>query len=465
MTQTPWTPFRRLALAMAAALPMAALGCGGGRGTGEAGVRPQPASAEETLDELFNLTGLFRRLGRIAAGPPLPFVGDYAFMAGRGDSTIVLLGLSLDNRALGFTRSGPDFVARYRVEMGFTPGDGLPLRYVREEQVTVPSFRETQRLDETVLFQQAFLLPPGQYTANVVIRDPSSSSFSRAELPLEIPAFPPGSFTAPILVYDGVPRSSIWAEPAVLLNPRGMVAHGDDSLGVYVEAYGLQEPRTLLLLVRDELDRQVHRIEIAFEGGKDVEAHTIELPGEATALGRLSLVLGEGAAVKETAALVSFSRSWALTNYDNLITLLRYFGHEGRLDALRRADPEERAPLWRQFWKDSDPDPTTPENEALDTYFTRVAIANQRFRDEGGQNGGWRTERGEVYITIGEPDQVYESLPGQEPRRISWVYNDYRAVIEFTGQIGFSRLRMTPASRAEFTRVRGLVRQRDRVPG
>lgn len=456
---------RRSGLAALGLLLLAAPACGGGRGAEATGQRPQPASAEDTLNELFNLTGLFRRLGRIAAGPPLPFVGSYALMAGRGDSTIVLLGLSLDNRALGFQRAGQDFVARYRVEMTFAPAEGLPLRYAREEQVTVPSFQETQRLDETVVFQQTFLLPPGQYTAGVVVRDPSSNSFSRSELPLEVPAFGAGSFTAPILVYDAAPRSSVWAEPAMVLNPRGMVAHGDDSLGVYVEAYNLAGPRTLPLMVRDEAGQLVHSLELSFTGGKAVEGQTIDLPGEGPALGRLSLVLGAGAGAKETDGLVSFSRSWALTNYDNLLNLLRYFGYDERLAALRQAEPVERAALWRQFWKDTDPDPDTPENEALDTYFTRVAIANERFRDEGGATGGWRTERGEVYITIGEPDQVYESLPGQEPRRIQWVYNDYRALIEFTGQIGFSRLRLTPASRAEFTRVRGLVRQRQRNPG
>ena len=49
----------------------------------------------------------------------------------------------------------------------------------------------------------------------------------------------------------------------------------------------------------------------------------------------------------------------------------------------------------------TDPIPQTPENEALDQYFTRVAIANERFKDEGG--AGWRTDRGEVYTRWASP--------------------------------------------------------------
>jgi hypothetical protein len=54
----------------------------------------------------------------------------------------------------------------------------------------VTTFQETQRADETVLFQQAFLLPPGDYTASVVVRDPGGGTFSRAEEPITIPAYP-----------------------------------------------------------------------------------------------------------------------------------------------------------------------------------------------------------------------------------------------------------------------------------
>jgi hypothetical protein len=106
--------------------------------------------------------------------------------------------------------------------------------------------------------------------------------------------------------------------------------------------------------------------------------------------------------------------------------------------------------------------PETPENEALDRHFTRIAIANDRFRDEGGE--GWRTDRGEVFITLGEPDQALETTPGSDRRYVRWVYNEFRAVIDFEGQLGFSRLRLTPASRAEFARARAQM-LRDRARG
>jgi len=195
---------------------------------------------------------------------------------------------------------------------------------------------------------------------------------------------------------------------------------------------------------------------VSFTGGMPVEARVVRLSSDAPPLGQLAIVVGEGESAKKVTALVSFSRSWVVTNYDNLLALLRYFPWApDRLNALRNGKPSERPRLWREFWAATDPMPQTPENEALDQYFTRIAIANERFKDEGG--AGWRTDRGEVYVTLGEPDQTLETPPGNDQRVIQWVYSTYRAVITFTGQLGFSRLRMTPQSRAEFSRARAQV--------
>lgn len=455
---------RRSALLGALCITTALAGCAAGTSRNELAAG-QPGTAEETLNELFNLTGLYQRIGRIAAGPPISFVGQLAFLAGRGDSTLTLMALSLDNRTLAFQRSGRDFVARYRVEMAFQRPDQLPVFYARSEVVSVGTFQETQRAEESVVFQQAFLLEPDEYRVTVTIRDPGSASFSQTEDTVRVPGLPVGSTTAPILVYEATPRNNIWSEPQILLNPRGMVAHGDDSLSVYIEAYGLEGTREVPFRATDEIGNESHATTLSFEGGRAVEARLLHLPAETPSLGRLVLRVGEdGDSTRQTIALVSFSRSWALTNYDNLFTLLRYFGHDERLDALRRAAPEERPALWRAFWRETDPEPNTPDNEALDRYFTRLAIANQRFRDEGGAGGGWRTDRGEVYVTLGEPDLIQESPPGDNTRYVLWDYSNYNTRILFEGALGFSRMRMTPASRAEFARVRVLAQQRQNTP-
>ena len=91
-------------------------------------------------------------------------------------------------------------------------------------------------------------------------------------------------------------------------------------------------------------------------------------------------------------ALVSFTQAWVVTNFDEMLDLLRYFGHDDEVNAMRKAPESERARMWREFYAATDPNNMTPENEALNQYFGRIAQANQRFTDEGVP--GWRTDRG-----------------------------------------------------------------------
>jgi GWxTD domain-containing protein len=451
-------------------LLLAAGACGGGR-TPAGGGTP---STEQTLTELFNLSALYQRMGRLAASGPMPFVGNIAFLAGRGDSTIARVGLSFENHAFAFSREGRAFSTRLRVEYNFAPAaagapgvrvatppeartGGTAVQAVRDEVIRVESFPETQRGDESVIVEQGFLLAPGNYTLSVTVRDPGSNAFSRAERALEVPALRAGSITSPILVYEARARQRPTDSLMMVLNPRGTVANGGgDSLLMYVEGYQLPAARQIPVEVRDDRDSVIYHGVVAFQGGRPLEAHVVRLASDAPPLGELRISLGEGADAKRITALVSFSRSWVVTNYDNLLALLRFFPWApDRLNALRNAKPADRPRLWREFWSATDPVPETAENEALDQYFTRIAIANARFKDEGGP--GWRTDRGEVFVTLGEPDQAIETPPGNEQRLIRWVYSNYRAVIDFTGQLGFSRLRMTPASRADFSRARAQV--------
>jgi GWxTD domain-containing protein len=133
------------------------------------------------------------------------------------------------------------------------------------------------------------------------------------------------------------------------------------------------------------------------------------------------------------------------------------------VDSLRRTAADRRPEVWREFWRVTDPAPITPENEALDEYFRRVQQANGRFADEG--EPGWLTERGQVFISLGEPDEMLDLANGMDRngmRVLRWTYSEQRLVLYFQDQTGFSRYRLTPTSRAEFQRALARMRQSGR---
>lgn len=442
---------------VAPALALAVLAaCGPSQGGG--GGAPSPAEPT-TMTQLFNLPAYFQSLGRLASGRPIPFVGSVAVFPGPADSAIALVGLSFESRALSFVREGQVFVAKYRVDVTFTREGAAPVTAGRDEVVRVGSYQETTRADEAILFQLPLTLAPGDYAVNVTVRDASSFTTATAASQVRIPAFTPGTLTAPVLVYRAEGRARATDSVRVVLNPRGTASFGGDTLLVLVEGYRFPGPARVPFEVRGADDSVLVRDTLVFRGGRELEARTLRLIPDSLGLGEARLVAGTGEQARRTTALVSFSSSYVLTNFDEMLSLLRYFGDADKLNAMRRAPPRDRVRLWRQFTIETDPVPATPENEALNQYFARVAIANSRYRDEG--LPGWRTDRGEAFIRLGDPDQEFLSQPTNRGRVLQWAYNNLpsgRLTLYFTDDLGFGRFRLLPASRTDLERVAQILR-------
>ena len=441
----------RLALSL---VLVATVGCGSWSRVGSER-EPTPS---ESLTRVLNTTQYYQRLGRLAADQPLPFVGTVAFAGGPADSVIGLFGLSLENRALAFQREGNVFVARYRVSLSFKREGAPSVDVAREEIVRVPTFQETQRADESILFQQVLRLTPGTYHVSATVRDVGSTSESHAQADYTAPSFVAGTTSGPILAYQATGRGTRTDPFNLVLNPRGSVGYGSDTLLAYIEGYDFAKPTTVPFKVVDEQQNVVHQNELHFRGGHAVESQVVRLSPDSVALGELKLIVGEGETERKVSALVSFTNAWVVTNFDEMLDLLRFFGHDEEVNALRMAPESERARMWREFYTSTDPNTATPENEALNSYFTRIAQANQRFNDEGVP--GWRTDRGEVYVNLGPPDEVVENTPGTTANRIlRWSYINLRLELFFRDESGFGRLRLLPTSRADYERTLARLRR------
>jgi GWxTD domain-containing protein len=434
-------------------LAVGVLDCGSWK---RVGTQDAPTPADQ-LTKLVNTTAFYQRLGRLAAAEPLPFVGTVAFVAGPADSVIAVLGLSLENRALSFQREGNLFVARYRVSISFQREGVRSVELAREEIVRVPTFQETLRAEESVLFQQILRLTPGTYNVSVTVRDAGSTAESRAQGHYTAPAFQAGTTSNPILAYQATGRGSLTDPLSVVLNPRGAVGYGADTLLAYIEGYGFTAATTVPFEVQDEQQNVIYTDSLRFRGGRPVESQVIRIAPDSISLGELKLTVGAGPVARSVSALVSFSQAWVITNFDEMLDILRYFGQDAKVNAMRKAPAAERSRLWHEFYESTDPNKVTPENEALNQYFGRISAANSRFTDEG--VAGWRTDRGEVFITLGPPDESLETTPGTAGRVVRWTYLEYRLTLFFQDETGFGRLRLTPGSRAEYERTLNRVRR------
>jgi GWxTD domain-containing protein len=134
-----------------------------------------------------------------------------------------------------------------------------------------------------------------------------------------------------------------------------------------------------------------------------------------------------------------------------MLSYLRFFASPMRLRTLRDAPEDARGEIWATFLRETDPIPTTPQHEALQAYFTRIQQANIEFREEGG--AGWLSDRGMVYVGLGQPDNVFEPGMGQLNQRGQaqmWEYQRLQLRLVFVDQTGFGRWRLTTQSELEF---------------
>lgn len=444
-----------------AALILASAACGGGRGGPPPGTAPSPApqattAASGRVPRQPDVVALYRRMGLLAEGGETPFVGSLSFFAGPSDdSTTIVVAVSLANRVLRFRQEGDRYRAAYDVAIEVRSGTTVVQELRSREVVRVLAFRETTRDDESVLFKQVLNLSPGTYDLRLTVRDEGATRGSAVEATIGVPRYAEGSVSSPTPVYEAHPREQLGAPPAILPTPRSTAVFGRDSVFVmYAEGYGPGTSFPAQVTVTSDESRNVlwsNTLELPRQG--DHFSSTFNVPVGRLGVGVMTLGLSRvgGTDTVRVPLFVAFGDELPVATFPQMLDYLRYYVSPQRLQAMRDAPTEERAGLWARFLRETDPVAQTPAHEGLRDYFSRIAQANVRYREEG--TAGWLTDRGRVAVALGQPDAIYEPTMSEIGRRGSvmyWEYREHRLRIEFVDQTGFGRWRMSLATEAEF---------------
>jgi GWxTD domain-containing protein len=418
----------------------------------------QIVGLEQVQSPLLDRTIAYEQLGFVAGRGSVPFIASVHFLSGSDpDSTLAVLALSMANSALSFRRFEGVFEADYVVNVSFVRDERSLGQIATREVVRVGSFEETQRQDESVVLQQFTQLPPGPVTARVVVRDRHGSRFSRAELVMHVPWFGEGPVVSLIPVFGGTPRESRKEGPTVLINPRATVLYGTDTLSLYLEAHRVPSGGMITIRGVDGGD-EIWRTSTPWEPSGGFAASLLRVGPEALPPGGIWMeaAIAGSADTARTPVIVTFPGLPAVVDFEEALSLLRYFGASDYLADLRTARGRRRAAIFRDFWLSSDPDTGTAENEAIREYFGQVVVADTRFPEA--DLPGWLTDRGMVFITLGQPDRVEErSTFGSSRRVIRWTYvvesEGKHGTLDFVSEGERALFELAPGSRLEYDRL------------
>lgn len=433
-------------------------GCGGSTASGRP-AQPNPRVLPPAGSPAPDVSELYRQIGLLAAPGPVAFVGKVsAFASAFPDTTLVLVSLSIPNRALTFSREGDRYRAPYEVKLTLNRGDIEAANVNAMEIVRVGSFREINRTDESVIFQHYFHVPPGVYEISVMVRDVGGSRGATQRAPITVPSLGSGRLSTPLLVYEASGRATLDSAPGLLASPRSSAVFGRDStVAIYVEGYGSGARLPVDFVVRNDKGMQLWRDSAALARRGALFSGVVSVPISTVGVGvaQVSFTRRDASDTVKAPLFVSFGEDIPLMSFEDMLGYLRFFARSARLNALRDAPLEKRATMWAEFLRATDPIPETATNEDMQAYFGRIQVANAQFRMD--RNPGWLSDRGMVFVALGEPDQIFERSVNQAlsttqmtstTRLQIWQYRQYNSQLVFFDENG--KWRLTRPSETEF---------------
>jgi len=401
----------------------------------------------------------------VSSEAPISFVARPAYFATSSpDSTLVVFSISLPNRGLTFQRDGALFRAQYEVNLILKQGVKEIQRVDAVDTVRVATLKETRRTDESIVFRRVIRIPPGPYKVTYTVRDEIGAREATCEGFAGVPRVDSLSFSRPLVVYSALPRSHLTQAPQYLAAPRASLVFGVDGIiPVYIESYGARITTPVVLSLQNAAGATVWRDTEWVAKRRDLAAGVIGIPLSRADVGVYTIVASRVGAedrdTLKTSVFIGFGPDLPVISFREMVSYLKYFTTPDRIRALKDAPAEQRGVVWNSFLHETDPIPETPQNEALQEYFRRIRDANSIFSADANQ--GWLSDRGSVYVALGEPDASYEQegywrgvsmSPSMTPRMrlLTWEYRDLQSSIIFYDETGSGQWRMLPTSESNF---------------
>lgn len=395
-------------------------------------------------------------MGLITAAGQMPFVGSVSFLAGpTADTTLMLLAVSIPSSSLNFQRINEQYAANYAVRVEVRQGSAVVLQSDAKETVRVPTFKETARTDESVIWQQYMRLVPGEYSLTVGLKDENAIRNTAQEVAIVVPRVKVGELSSPIPVYEAISRSRLDSLPRLLARPRASVSFATDSLlPIYLEASGITSPATVSASLSAEGNTVVWRDTITLvPNGGSIVSRVLPIPVKKMGIGVVTLNLARAGSndTTRTRLFVSLGEDLPIASFEEMLRYLKYFASSEQLRGIRDASAATRPQAWADFLRATDPVPATSENEGLRDYFNRIRTANVRFRDDAPI--GWQSDRGTAFVGLGEPDNIFDAPlidPMARSRQQVWEYTgDVRLRLVFVDNGGMGRFRLSSSGMNE----------------
>jgi GWxTD domain-containing protein len=330
-------------------------------------------------------------------------------------------------RTLVFLKKEGYYDARFESYLSIRRTDiekARPTTYVLNGFATVKTYDETKQRDQKARVWREIKLAPGDYEIDAILRIRETIIAVSRSVTLRVPDFLasgmgfgtpqvlsiPPTYTTNFARWSEVKDQLAGADAPANAAIVGLERQPGVRFAIYFDSeVRVPSPCDIYYEVTDGSDRQVlygkRRVELRGDDDEFVIAFSVDdwAPGAYRVNLRAQTDSPARDATASVDVRVDVTRAMLGANFDDTIEILALIASGEDLKELRAAPEAGRAAAWAKFWSARDPDPSTPENEALAQYLERVQYVVKEFSQFG---AGWKSDRGRVYIRYGPPEQI-----------------------------------------------------------
>ncbi len=395
----------------------------------------------------------------------------------RQDRTLINGFVRIPHELLNAVIMGAGGFAEFRLDIGVVDARGSVL--ATDSWTRRVPWTATRAAGAASVELLTFTVDSGAYEIRVSVKDSASGRTAAATLPVRgFAARPRASDLLLASAMRWLTAPDTTAGPGELRKGQLLITTGPDvtlspmraELGYYCEVYRDSAGQVpWALRVREAGGRAVVTTAVAdaaIAAGGGVITGSLDLAGLPPGSYRVELMFGSGAdtvvqsapfrmagfeveqeLAQQTQATIAVSDPFerlAEAELDTLFAPIFYLAQAGELTPYSGLTLQGKRRFLREFWRQRDPTPGTPDNELQAGFYQRIAEANRRFREGGASEiPGWRTDRGRILILHGEPEEImrrpstgpanpWEAWRYTRPRPLKYVFLDQTRLGNYT---------------------------------
>lgn len=432
---------------------------------------------------LYALLPLFIYGQDIQSGGELKFNIDFArFRASKG-YTYLELYFAIPRQEIMHRLLGETYNGEYGIEIHLFKSDSLVVAKSLRSQDEVRSLNEiagSQSLYEIA----SFFIEEGSYRLLSKLTDFNTNKVGWVEFEVLIQPFSTTELDMSDIQLglharrDTSKQKFVKNGYRIIPNPLAVFGYGNHNLYFYTEIYNLSlyddqadSSYSLRIILKDSRGKIVKKMPPRTKlrkGAAVVEIGQIDVSSLKAGTHEVILTIIDNASSDSVSTAKKFfayrptlaggseddptkappDESYGLTEkeLDEQFEIAQYVASKEERDVFKKLDFEGKKRFMSNFWKKRDYDDGTEFNEFKHEYLRKVAIASSRF-DSGSNKLGWKTDRGRIFITYGEPTRIDRFAGGEHSYQI-WTYDHIEGGSEFVfvDTRGFGVLRLVHSS-------------------